>query len=179
VSYPNLEIMKLSSFHKKNRDLVELVQDYRTYTRYSKLYLRKNKENDDLPALFLSKARDKSEYGGYAFTNGIYVPMDEAIEKSLPDVTIYDKIINDKRISDAFKRNLKRVNIRLQTAESLPDLSSSMGCLIHDKNAFQFPLFREVVERSNIINFVYPLEFDNLEEAVTHATQKKYMSGVE
>ena len=31
--YPNLEIMKLSSYYKKNKDIVELVKDYRQYER--------------------------------------------------------------------------------------------------------------------------------------------------
>ena len=87
-SYPNLEIMKLSAYHKNCRDIVELMTDYRQYERYTKIYIRKNSIDVDLPNLLLSKSRGKNEYGGLAFTNGMYVPMDSAIEKSVPDGTI-------------------------------------------------------------------------------------------
>lgn len=179
AQFPNLEIMKLSSFHKNNRDLVELVRDYRNYLRYSKLYLRKNKEDDDLPALFLSKARNKCEYDGYAFTNGIYVPMDAAIEKSLPDITIYDKIItNKKEVGSLFSRNLNRTHIRLQTADDIPEPQPKYGYLVHDKNAFQYPLLKELVKKKALINFVETQHFNNLDDAVWFATQKNFMSKI-
>lgn len=170
TSYPNLEIMKLASYHKKNRDLVELVRDYRTYTRYSKLYLRRNGADNDLPALLLSKARDKCEYGGYAFTNGIYVPMEKDIEKSLPDVTIYDKINIENR---KFNQWLNKSFMRLETEDTIQDNTRS-SFLIYDKNAIQYPMLNEIVNIAKMIEFVEPQYFDSLDDAIWFARQSNF-----
>ena len=173
-SIPNLEIMKLSAFHKKNRDLVELVTDYRTYTRYSKLYLRRNGADSDLPALLLSKARDKCEYGGYAFTNGLYVPLEKEIEESLPDVTIYDKIkLDGKGSSKDFRARLNKGLMRLQTAQTIPS-GRGKAYLIYDKNAIQYELLKDVIEVANRVEFVEPQFFNNLDDAEWFARQEKF-----
>ena len=175
LKFPNLEIMKLSSYYKQNRDIVELCTDYRTFERYSKIIIRKDKIDNDLPNMLLSKARGRCEYGGYAFTNGIYIPMPDDIEKSLPDVTIYDKIKLDKKQNvERFQRALKKTPIRLQTADKLYNFGS-MSFLIYDKAATQYPLFQEVLNTGSHIQFTEKQEFTNLEEAVKLAQEKKIL----
>lgn len=175
IKHPNLEIMKLSSYHKKNRDLVELIRDYRAYTRYSKIYFRRDGVGDDLPTLFLSKTRDKCDYGGHAFTNGIYIPMDDAIEKSLPDVTIYDKIkLNNKSNTTYFLRDLNRNHVRLQTNDRIDGPKDSF--LVYDKDASQYPLLQEILATGKRIKFVEPQNFDELDKALEFATQPLYYS---
>ena len=168
--YPNLEIMKLSSYYKQNRDLVELCTNYKQYERYTKLILRKNYCLEDFPNMLMSKARDRLEYGGLAFTNNIYVPMENDIEKSLPDVTIYDKIkIENKNRREIFNRRLNKTCIRLQTANQIYCTSSRF--LVYDKNVVTYPLYEELTERANTIEFVEKQEFTSFEEAVKFAQQ--------
>lgn len=172
LGFPNLEIMKLSSYYKNNKDIVELCTDYRNYPRYSKIILRKNLMNNDFPDLFLSKTRDKCEYGGYAFSNGIYVPMKSEIEKSLPDVTIYDKInINKKQKAERFRRALGRNFLRLETMDDLPYLPKET-CLVYDKAATASPLWPELESQGKIIQFVEHQELDDLEAAIKLANSK-------
>lgn len=166
-SYPNLELMKLASFHKKNKDLVELMTDYREYERYTKLYLRKNIIDTDLPNALLSKARGKCEYGGYAFTNGLYVPMDNEIEKSLPDVTIYDKI-KEKR--ERFTTLLNKGLVRLQTNDEFVITNGYRRFLVYDKQAHEYPNFEDLVKVAGNIEFIENQYFDDFEKALWFAT---------
>ena len=169
-SYPNLEIMKLSSYYKNQKDIVELVSDYRQYERYTKLILRKNSGNSDFPNLLLSKARNKCEYGGYEFTNGIYIPMDSAIEKSLPDVTIYDKI---KGKRERFATQLNKGLVRLQTEDEFVITNGYRRFLVYDKQAYTYPNYQDLVDIAGNIEFIEPQYFDNFEKAVIFATEPK------
>ena len=169
-TYPNLELMKLASFHKSNRDIVEMVRDYRTYERFTKLYLRKNLMDNDMPNLFLSKARHKCEYGGYAFSNGIYIPMDKAIEESLPDVTIYDKILNIKK---DYKTLLNKGLIRLETQKNIIPVNSKRSFLVYDKNITSFPNYQELLDIALLIELVEPQHFTDLAAAIQLAGEEK------
>lgn len=166
-SYPNLELMKLASFHKKNKDIVELMTDYRQYERYSKIYIRKNIINTDLPNVFLSKARNKCEYGGYAFTNGVYIPMNSEIEKSLPDVTIYDKI-KEKR--ERFTTYLNKGLVRLQTNDEFIITNGYRRFLVYDKQAYSYPNFQNLVNIAGNIEFIETQYFDDFDKALDFAS---------
>lgn len=172
-TYPNLEIMKLASFHKKNKDIVELMCDYRQYERYSKIILRKNNMETTMPNLLLSKARNKCEYGGYAFTNGIYVPMDKDIEKSLPDVTIYDKI---KEKKERFPTLLNKGLVRLQTEDEFIVTNGYRRFLVYDKQAYTYPNFSDLLKVAGNIEFIEPQYFDDFEKALIFATEPKVAS---
>ena len=84
----NLEIMKLASYFKRNREITVL-SPLISPDRYSKFYLRKDYYDGTFPS-GLNK-HDNLTYGGLAFTEGIYVPMEEEIEQSVPDTHVYDK----------------------------------------------------------------------------------------
>lgn len=82
----NLEIMKLSAYYKKKREIVVLSPDF-TPDRHQKFFLRKDYEDGHFVKGMTSIPN--VNYGGYAFTNGIYVPMEPEIEMMRPDPTIY------------------------------------------------------------------------------------------
>lgn len=171
--YPNLEIMKLSSYYKKNKDIVELVRDYRQYERYSKIILRKNLISNNLPTLFLSRVRGKCEYGGYAFTNGIYVPMDDEIEKSLPDATIYDKI-NKGKVD--FVTRIRKNPVRLQTNDRLTGINKQNRFLVYDKQAYYYPSYSELLKLAKTIEFVEPQYFDNFDDVIEFDAEDKILA---
>ena len=82
----NLELMKLSAYYKKKREVVVLSPTFMP-ERHQKFFMRKDFDDgiyqrnlQNIPNL---------EYGGYAFTNGLYVPMAQEIEIMRPDPTIY------------------------------------------------------------------------------------------
>lgn len=79
----NLEIMKLSAYHKiKERDIVSITP-YFNPEPYSKYYVRK-----DFYDGFFHKdlmKHDNIVYGGCAFSSGRHVPLAEEIELMKPD----------------------------------------------------------------------------------------------
>ena len=132
-------------------------------SRYTKIYIRKNTMDVDLPNLLLSKSRGKNEYGGLAFTNGIYIPMDSAIEKSLPDVAIYDKI-KEKR--EKFTTYLNKGLVRLQTEDEFVITNGYRRFLVYDKQAYTFPNFQDLVKIAGNIEFVEKQYFDDFDKAL-------------
>lgn len=89
----NLELMKLSAYYKKRREMV-ILSPTLTPERHEKFFLRKDYDDGDFP-VGLEKIPN-IEYGGYAFTNGIYVPLEPEVEIMRPDTSLYanmEKII--------------------------------------------------------------------------------------
>lgn len=74
----NLELMKLSSYYKKKREIVVLSPSFEPY-RFSKFIMRKDYDDGRFPANI--KDYNNIEYGGYALSKQQYISLDEAIEK--------------------------------------------------------------------------------------------------
>lgn len=128
--YPNLEIMKLSSYYKKNKNFVSLILNPKEVDRYTKIVLRKDTNDENyLSNLFLNK---KCEYGGLAFTNNIYKPLEKEIENCIPDISIYNsyfnKILLKLKKGEILKRKfLQSSYIRLSTDGINCDLDYQNG----------------------------------------------------
>ena len=94
----NLELMKLSAYYKKKKEIV-ILSPFFTPERHQKFFLRKD-FNDGIFQKDLQKIPNL-DYGGYAFTNGLYIPMDKEIETMKPDTNLYTNmeqvIIGDGR----------------------------------------------------------------------------------
>lgn len=93
IKYPtaplNLELMKLSSYYKKKREIVNLSPRLEP-NRYTKFIIRKD-YNDGI--FFPDLVNYKNvEYGGYAYSNNEYFPLDPDIEKQKADVYIYERM---------------------------------------------------------------------------------------
>ena len=84
----NLELMKLSTYYKKNREIVVLSPEL-TPERHQQFFIRKDYNDGNFPKILSENSN--LNYGGYAFTNGIYVPMNHDIEICQPDTSIYSK----------------------------------------------------------------------------------------
>lgn len=108
----NLELMKLATYYKNRREIVVLSKEFEPW-RYEKFFLRKDYDDGNfIPDM--NKSENLS-YGGYAFTNGLYVPLPREIEICKPDTTIYEKmqpLIEQTGVSDR-----KKIFQNLSTAE--------------------------------------------------------------
>lgn len=108
----NLELMKISSYYKKQGEIVILSPQF-TPDLHQKFYLRKDyKDNNFIPGLSLIP---NLEYGGYAFTNGVYAPLPEEIEVMHPDSSIYTKM--EGMMRGTANRSAKKIFQNMMEAE--------------------------------------------------------------
>ena len=111
----NLEIMKMATHFKGKREITMLSPTY-SPERYTHFYLRKDFYDGSFPNRLNSF--DNLHYGGLAFTNGIYVPLSEEIEASIPDTYVYDKykhlfLEGAKMHKDAYTSLVNNIHLRL------------------------------------------------------------------
>lgn len=110
----NLELMKISSYYKKKREIVTYMPAFRP-EMYSKVFVRK--DYDDVrfnKKLLLPHVIS----GGYAFHPDIYIPMEEDIEMCKPDTYIYHRINTTTPFAARVKRTqLNTMHIRLSLDE--------------------------------------------------------------
>lgn len=110
----NLELMKLSSYYKGKREIVSLSPELAP-ENYSKFLIRKD-YND---GRFFPELINYSnvEYGGYAFTNGQYSPLELGIEKQKPDAYLYERMRQNLGLEEyqlvAFDTMLRAQHARL------------------------------------------------------------------
>ena len=108
----NLELMKLSAYYKKKREIV-ILSPHLTPERHQKFFVRKDFDDGNFP-LGLEKIPN-IEYGGYAFTDGIYVPMAPEIEIMHPDTSLYANM--EKAITGSGRREHRKIFQNMMEAE--------------------------------------------------------------
>ena len=108
----NLELMKLSAYYKKNREIV-ILSPHLTPERHQKFFVRKDFDDGNFP-IGLEKIPN-IEYGGYAFTDGIYVPMAPEIEIMHPDTSLYANM--EKAITGSGRREHHKIFQNMTEAE--------------------------------------------------------------
>ena len=102
---PNLECAKLVTYHRQHNHLTVLTpvlapEPYSTYI------IRKEYDDGNYPhKIFLPNC----EYGGRAFNPGQYIPLPPEIERTVPDMHIYDKYISSFGKKNAEKEQIKRI----------------------------------------------------------------------
>jgi len=87
----NLELMKCATYYKKKREIVGFSPTF-SPERYTSFIYRKDCQDGRFDKRLMQN--DNIEYGGLAFSNGLYVPLDKKIELCKPDVHIYDSYIS-------------------------------------------------------------------------------------
>ena len=140
----NLEMAKLSSYYKRKREIVAMSSSFQP-SRYSKFILRKDYEDGIYPKNIMKF--DNIEYGGYAFSNGLYVPLPEDIEIQKPDLSVYEgcrkEFCSTKDFSIAFRTMMNAQHLRLSLDEKtiwkdfhkqLWDIDDVTMFFLHDKN---------------------------------------------
>lgn len=108
--FPNLDVMKLSSYYKyKNHLTYGLfdLEDKLLINTSSKIILRKDRGNSVIPTEFLDLPR--VEYGGLGFTNKYYVALPEEAEHMTPDRFFYDTYLESAPMNKTTKTITKTV----------------------------------------------------------------------
>ena len=82
----NLEIMKLSSYYTMQNHLTVMTDSF-CPDRFSKVFLRKDYNDGNFPPRMIETV----EYGGYAYTDNLYLPLESDIEETLPNPMIYER----------------------------------------------------------------------------------------
>ena len=187
---PNLEVMKISSYYKKNKNIVSLLLNLEDNERYSKLFLRKdNPKSDYYSSLILDK---RCSYGGLSFTNGIYAPLEDTIENSIPDISIYDNFFKRNFIGSAAIEKQKRI---LLNSNFIRLSTDNINCNENFKNYLQTKSHTRVyVYDTNILNIkdsievldsfpfgfyqkvylIHPIKITSIEEAERLCSKKWY-----
>ena len=142
----NLEVMKLSAYYKKKREIVILAPSF-TPERHEKFFYRKDYDDGDYPTWLLRTPN--VEYGGLAFSNNIYKPLPLEIETMRPDTDIYakmeqtilgttnaqrKKIFQNMMTSEHCRLSLDGVNIWEDYGKQFKFLKSARNLMIHDYN---------------------------------------------
>ena len=108
----NLEVMKLSAWYKKQREVVVLATDFNP-EKYSKFIYRKDYSDGIYPDGLLF--HDNVEYGGLAFSNNRYIQLPREIEIMHPDTSIYSRM--RETILSTTSAERKKIYDNLSTAE--------------------------------------------------------------
>ena len=141
VPFFNLELMKLSTYYKRRREIVSLSLDFKP-NMYSHFLIRQ-----DYPYNCTYPTYPNVVYGGRAFSGTKYKPLDLSIEKSHADVSLYDKVKVphlDKHVVKSACSTMRRAeHIRLSLDEKtiwpnwesqLRYHSNAFGIILHDYN---------------------------------------------
>lgn len=140
IPFFNLELMKLSSFYKQQREIVTLSPSF-SPNMYQHFILRQDFQGENYPIIKYNNV----EYGGRAFNVFKYHPLPLEIEQMKPDTFLYNKIENRYQVSkekkSAFNRMRNAEHIRLsldgqhiwESFESqFKRLSDHVGIVFHD-----------------------------------------------
>ena len=167
--FPNLELMKLSSYYKSRRDTVELIRDCRDFMIYDKIYLRKEEPRGSLPYQLIAEAKNKIEYGGRFFSKQ-YKPFMPEIEMAVPDKLLYDFKWVQKKQAPTFKTAINSYTcLRTDYCDLQRLVSEKQRYLLYDDNIadhltdFTNFIYR-VKRRAKKIRFVNPVIVSSLED---------------
>lgn len=139
---PNLEIMKLYSYYKKQHALPELLITSENITSCQEIYVRKDWNDSFIPHK-CSRFDGTKNIGGYAITGGIYRPLDPKIERATPNPNVYIQYFAREKVTfdeiNNFKRFQRSTFLRLHGIDHFPIqiVVSGAPVFIYDKILFQ------------------------------------------
>lgn len=141
----NLELMKIAAYYKGKREIVSLSPTL-SPERYSKFFFRKDYYDGSFPEKLITEKN--IEYGGLAFSQGIYKPLPMEIEKQKPDVSIYEKVLKiyfdfkqQTQLQQSYKALSNSQHLRLSLdgktiwqdfEKQLKDYNSTSAFFFHD-----------------------------------------------
>ena len=142
----NLELMKLSSYYKKRKEIVLLSPEF-SLDQFNKFIYRKDYQDGEYPSELLTNP--KIVYGGKAFGD-IYQPLEDDIEKQKADKYIYKafnklycntknntRIFNNLMNSEHFRLSLDNKNIWNDFSKQFELTGKTRLIMLHDYNLNQ------------------------------------------
>lgn len=144
----NLEIMKLAAYYKRKGEIVSLSPTF-SPERHKLFILRKDYNDGNFPEYLLTTPN--LQYGGLAFSNDVYQPMDLDIERIKPDPSVYkntharyingpgtmrekEKIFKNLMEAEHCRLSLDGKNIWSEYGRQFKNLKTARNLIIHDYN---------------------------------------------
>ena len=158
----NLELMKLSSYYKRKREIVSLSPTF-SPQMYKNFIVRQDFFYPESEIQYFNNVT----YGGRAFDGLKYKPLPEEIELMRPDIYLYNKIdFNPRKLSEQTSFNIMRkaehVRLSLDSKTIWKNFekqfrrdSTAYGIIFHDYDL-------------NLIDGAYEFIRDNLDTFVAH-----------
>lgn len=113
----NLELMKLSTYFKDRGEIVTLVPTF-SPEKHQKFYYWQDYFTDNITEKI---TQPNVTIGGRAFTNDVYKPLKEEVERQKPDVFLYSKMnkryYDTKVAAEGFRLMTNAVHLRLSLDE--------------------------------------------------------------
>ena len=117
---PNLECAKLYTYFHNHHEIAVLTPTLNP-APYTQCYIRKDYNDGIYPSDYFL---DNCVYGGRAFNPDHYEPLEDAIERTIPNMHLYDKYQSYFGTAPGdpalYKRILNCAHIRLSTDEQIP-----------------------------------------------------------
>lgn len=183
---PNLECAKLYTYFHNHHEIAVLTPNLNPRP-YTQCYIRKDYNDGIYPKDFFL---DNCVYGGRAFNPDHYEPLDLAIERTIPNMHLYDKYQSYFGTSPGdpalYKRILNCAHIRLSNDERTPKTINQLkrimstgrysGIIFHDYDLSliegaqdiikEISLSRHYVGKPDVINpypigTKFPIQVDN------------------
>ena len=143
----NLELMKLSTYYKKKKQIVSLTQEY-IPQRFGNYIVRQDYLNPNVSYPYHKNV----EFGGKAFQGSVYKPLPLEVEMCQPDIGLYNNIKFSYKFtpSDAksfqVMKNAIHLRLSLDGRTIWPDFRRQLlrdrgrsGLIFHDDNLEQIP----------------------------------------
>lgn len=181
VPFYNLELMKLSSYYKRKREIVGFAPNYSPYL-YTHFIVRQDfyNPNSQLPT------SNNVEYGGRAFDGDSYKPLPLEIERMKPDISLYERVnpklargydksvLSTMRRAEHIRLSLDGKTIWKDFERQFRHADDAYGVIFHDYNLNDVEGARALIE-SNITDWIphslgrkvgmkYPVCVDNKED---------------
>lgn len=126
----NLEAMKIAAYYKNQGEKIFLLDNLEDRDQYDELYVFRNvmvknvTRGKDIQAIHSPNV----SHSGLAYSNGIYIPMEQKFEEQIPHIPLYapyikDKIINQQLTMLQAEKLLNSHFIRLRASDYETDLS--------------------------------------------------------
>jgi len=184
--FPNLEVMKLSSFYKNKGCIVELAPTLMEIKNYDKFFIRKDRKRGKIDKEVL--INNNLHYGGLFFSNNIYTPLKKEIEEMTPDPIIYMPFLREKLLMNKFtegqvKQFISTAYIRIFYEDWIYDypLQHRQSVILYDVDITSNKDWREQVNHffeisGKKVKILHPVIARSIEDLVYLCETKPFFS---
>lgn len=186
VPFFNLELMKISSYYKRKREIVSLATEFEPQ-KYSHFIIRQDYAGTQQYPIDKNMDIAKLSFHGRAFDGVNYKPLPLEIEQSKPDIHLYDKIEDKIVVNNTIKssfstiRRAEHLRLSLDGKTIWSDFEKQIrrevgayGIIFHDydvnklEGAYQLitDLLPEVISNRSgrRVGMKYPLQTNSLDD---------------